>query len=54
MAYGLRFYWLYNNRIHSFKLPPIMKTKTTKQIRLIKFAIGILIGVSIFLLIKLF
>lgn len=47
-------YWLYICKpIYSLATPLIMKNKTTKRIKLIKFAIGILIGVTIYLFIQL-
>ncbi len=54
MVHSLRLYWLYVYKsIYSFTPPRIMNNKTTKRIKLIKFAIGILIGVTIYLFIKL-
>ena len=41
------------NPIYSFANSLIMKNYTTIRIRLIKFAIGILIGVTIYLIVRL-
>ena len=51
MVYSLRIYRLHIcNTIHSFTTPLAMKNKTTQRIQLIKFGIGILIGVTIYLI----
>ena len=42
-----------HNPIHSFKYSSNMKGKITQRIKLIKFGIGIVAGVAIYLLISL-